>query len=77
MEGPRTDRFGAFASALVLAFFLRRRPEGRVVVAFDRQFPGLREVAEGSLAVGAPGYAALSALEPALAAAWPLLPDSA
>jgi tRNA(adenine34) deaminase len=76
VEGPRADRFGSFASALVLAFFLRRRPEGRVVVAFDRQFPALRQAADAILSVGAPGYASLSALEPALAAAWALLPDS-
>jgi tRNA(Arg) A34 adenosine deaminase TadA len=74
IEGPRTDRFGSFASALVLAFFLRRRPEGRVVLAFDQQFPALRQAAEEILGVGVPGYASLSAFHAALAAAWPVLP---
>jgi hypothetical protein len=73
VEGPRTDRVGAFASALVLAFFLWRRPDGPVVGVFDRSHPELRPAAEAILAVGTPGTASLSAFDRAADAAWPLL----
>jgi tRNA(Arg) A34 adenosine deaminase TadA len=58
LEGPRADRFGRFASALLLAFFLRRRPEGHVVAAYTTHAPGLRPVADALLERRAPEQAA-------------------
>jgi hypothetical protein len=57
-EGPRRDPFGVLASALLPAFYLRRKPAGHVVQAFARAAPGLLAVAEALLAAGAPNMAA-------------------
>jgi tRNA(adenine34) deaminase len=58
LEGPRDDAFGRLASALLLAFFLRRKPEGHVVRAYASGAPELRRVAEALLDRDAPETAA-------------------
>jgi tRNA(Arg) A34 adenosine deaminase TadA len=75
LDGPREDRFGRLASALLLAFFLRRRPEGHVVAAYTTHAPRLRPVADALLergaretaAAGVPLGEALPSLRDALA----------
>jgi hypothetical protein len=54
LEGPRGDRFGRLASALLLAFFLRRKPKGHVVSAYERRAPAILPVAHALIAAGAP-----------------------
>ena len=74
LDGPREDRFGRLASALLLAFFLRRRPEGHVVAAYATHAPHLRPVADALLAQGAPEQAADGVpLADALPALWDAL----
>jgi hypothetical protein len=74
LDGPRPDRFGRLASALLLAFFLRRRPEGHVVAAYATHAPVLRPVAEALLHNGAPETAAAGVpLAEALADLWDAL----
>jgi tRNA(adenine34) deaminase len=77
LDGPRPDRFGRLASALLLAFFLRRRPEGHVVAAYTTHAPALRPAADALLATGAPEAAASGVpLAEALPAFWDALaPD--
>ncbi len=58
LEGPRNDAFGVLASALLPAFYLRRKPTGHVVRAFERETPALLAAAEAMLGVGAPELAA-------------------
>jgi tRNA(Arg) A34 adenosine deaminase TadA len=74
LDGPREDRFGRLASALLLAFFLRRKPQGHVVAAYTTRAPQLRPVADALLADGAPEQAASGApLAEALPAFWDVL----
>jgi tRNA(Arg) A34 adenosine deaminase TadA len=74
IEGPREDRFGRLASALLLAFFLRRRPEGHVVAAYTARAPHMVPLAEALVARGAPETAARGvALCDALPALWDAL----
>lgn len=74
IEGPRADPFGRLASALLLAFFLRRKPEGHVVDAYAAHAPHVLPVAEALLASGAPETAARGvALADALPALWDAL----
>lgn len=73
-EGPRTDAFGILASALLPAFYLRRKPTGHVVEAFQRRAPRLLAVAEAMLEAGAAELAAERlGLSRALPTLWPLL----
>jgi hypothetical protein len=58
LDGPRDDRSGRLASALLLAFFLRRRPEGHVVAGYTTHAPGLRPAADALLGSGAREQAA-------------------
>jgi len=70
-EGPRRDAFGVLASALLPAFYLRRKPTGHVVRAFERQAPDLLAVAESMLDAGAQEMAAAGvALPAALPSLW-------
>ena len=74
LDGPRTDRFGRLASALLLAFFLRRKPQGHVVAAYTTHAPALRPVADALLENEAPERAAGGvALAEALPAFWDAL----
>jgi tRNA(Arg) A34 adenosine deaminase TadA len=74
LDGPREDRFGRFASAVLLAFFLRRKPEGHVVAAYTTHAPQLRPVADALLAAQAPERAAGGVpLAEALPAFWDAL----
>ena len=78
IEGPRRDRFGTLASALLLAFFMRRKPAGHVVRAYERRMAGMVTVARALLAAGAPERAAAGlALPAALPALWPALETAA
>lgn len=73
-EGPRNDEFGVFASALLLAFFMRRELDGQVVRAYERQRPEMLAVAEAMLDAGAPEAAAAGvALAEVLPGLWPSL----
>jgi len=78
-DGPRRDEFGVLASALVPAFYLRRKPAGHVVRAFERETPNLLAVAESMLDAGAPEMAAAGVpLREALRSLWrPLATASA
>jgi hypothetical protein len=58
IDGPRDDPFGRLASALLLAFFLRRKPEGHVVGAYAARAPHMLPVARALLAARAPERAA-------------------
>jgi len=71
LEGPREDAFGTLASALLLAFFLRRKPDGHVVRAYSERMPAMTAVAEAILAAGGP--AAGQTLPAALPAFWAAL----
>jgi hypothetical protein len=74
LEGPRRDRFGVLASALLPAFYLRRKPTGHVVRAFERQTPDLLAVAKTMLDGGAPEMASAGVpLAEALPRLWPWL----
>jgi tRNA(adenine34) deaminase len=74
LDGPREDRFGRLASALLLAFFLRRRPEGHVVAAYTTHAPQLRPVTDALLRTQAPEQAASGApLADALPGFWDAL----
>jgi tRNA(adenine34) deaminase len=74
LEGPRTDRFGRLASALLLAFFLGRKPAGHVVGAYTAHAPAMRPVADALIAADAPRTAAAGvALADALPALWDVL----
>jgi tRNA(Arg) A34 adenosine deaminase TadA len=74
-EGPRRDAFGALASALLPAFFLRRNRTGEVVRVYAEQMPGTLAVAEALLSAGAPELAASGvALPAALGRLWMYLP---
>jgi tRNA(Arg) A34 adenosine deaminase TadA len=75
LDGPRRDAFGALASALLPAFFLRRNPSGHVVRAYAEQMPGVLAVAEALVAAGAPELAASGVgLPGALGQLWTYLP---
>jgi hypothetical protein len=64
-------RIGVLASALLPAFYLRRKPTGHVVRAFERQTPDLLAVAESMLDAGAQEMAAAGvALPAALPSLW-------
>lgn len=58
LDGPRADRFGRLASALLLAFFPRRKPGGHVVAAYATHAPAVKAVADALLERGAPATAA-------------------
>jgi tRNA(Arg) A34 adenosine deaminase TadA len=74
LDGPRADRFGRLASALLLAFFLRRKPDGHVVAAYATHAPGVKPVAAALLERGAPGTAAAGVpLADALPGLWDAL----
>lgn len=74
LEGPRRDAFGVFASALLPAFYLRRKPMGRVVGAFEQRTPNLLAVARSMLDADAPEMAAAGVpVAEALASMWPCL----
>lgn len=70
IEGPLGGPLGAFATSLVFAFFLRRRPEGRVITRFDERIPRLRQPAETLLDLD--GSLPLAS---ALERLWPQLSD--
>ena len=70
-EGPRDDAFGVLASALLSAFYLRRNPQGAVVVAYAERMPDVLAVARALLDAGAPERAAAGVpLHEALPAIW-------
>ncbi len=71
LEGPREDEFGVLASALLLAFYLRRRPGGHVVRAYAERMPAMTRVAEAIVAAGGPDAGAT--LDAALPAFWEAL----
>jgi tRNA(Arg) A34 adenosine deaminase TadA len=72
LDGPRADPFGRLASALLVAFFLDRKPDGHVVRAFRGRAPELLDVARALLELGAREAAARgSMLEETLPALWP------
>jgi tRNA(adenine34) deaminase len=74
LDGPREDAFGVLASALLPAFYLRRKPTGHVVRAFARRAPALLAAAESMLAAGAAELAAAGVpLPEALPSLWPSL----
>jgi tRNA(Arg) A34 adenosine deaminase TadA len=74
IEGPRADAFGVLASALLPAFYLRRKPAGHVVRTFERETPVLFGAATALLDAGAPEMAAKGvALPAALPDLWPAL----
>jgi tRNA(Arg) A34 adenosine deaminase TadA len=74
LEGPRDDAFGTFASALIPAYYLRRKPEGKVVRVFEERTPHLLAVARALLDAGAPETAAAGVpLAEALPGLWPSL----
>lgn len=74
LEGPRPDPIGRFASALLVAFFLERKPDGHVVRAFRGRAPELLDVARGLADLGARDAAtAGTPLPDALPALWPAL----
>jgi tRNA(Arg) A34 adenosine deaminase TadA len=74
LEGPRLDPFGRLASALLVAFFLDRNPDGHVVRAFRRRTPELLGVARTLLDHGARDAARVGTpLSDALATLWPAL----
>jgi tRNA(Arg) A34 adenosine deaminase TadA len=58
LEGPRRDAFGVLASALLPTFYLRRKPAGHVVRAFEEKAPDLLAVAQAMLAAGSADMAA-------------------
>jgi tRNA(Arg) A34 adenosine deaminase TadA len=58
VNGPRRDPFGVLASALLLAFFLRRNPTGHVVRSYERRMPRMLGVAHAMLDAHAPESAA-------------------
>jgi len=76
LDGPRRDVVGLFASSLVVAFYLLRNPQGRVVLAFQDERPYLVEAAEallqngvieaatGGIPLEAYWHVAVTALEP-------------
>jgi tRNA(Arg) A34 adenosine deaminase TadA len=67
LEGPRPDAFGVLASALLPAFFLRRRKsDGHVVRAYRERRPEMLAVAEALLEAGAPERAAAGVALPAV-----------
>jgi tRNA(adenine34) deaminase len=55
---PRDDPIGRLASALLVAFFLRRKPGGHVVGAYAARAPHMLPVARALLAARAPERAA-------------------
>jgi tRNA(adenine34) deaminase len=74
LEGPRRDAFGVLASALLPAFYLRRKPTGQVVGAFERRQPALLAVAKSLLERDAPEIAkAGTSLAEALPQLWSAL----
>jgi len=78
LEGPRTDAWGVLATALQLAFFLRRKPTGHVVRAYERRLPLLLSVAEALLDAGGREAAAAGVpLPEAVDAIWPSLEAAA
>ena len=73
-EGPRDDEFGVLAAALLPAFYLRRKPDGAVVAAYERAMPDLLAVGRRLLEAGAPETAAAGVpLPEALPRLWPAL----
>ncbi len=56
--GPRADAFGLLASAMHVAFFLGRRPDGHVVATHRRLAPAVVIAAEALIDLGAPAAAA-------------------
>jgi tRNA(Arg) A34 adenosine deaminase TadA len=78
IDGPRDDAFGLLASALLLAFFLRRKPVGHVVRAYEERMPSMLAVAHALLDAGAPEAAAAGVpLADALGQYWPALSRAA
>ena len=53
VRGPLDGPAGALASALHVAYYLRRKPEGHVVRAYAEQRPDLLALAKSLLAVRA------------------------
>jgi hypothetical protein len=54
VRGPLDGPVGALASALHVAYYLRRKPTGQTVRAHAEQRPDLLALAESLLAAGAP-----------------------
>jgi tRNA(adenine34) deaminase len=52
ISGPRTDGLGLLASALHVAFYLKRKPQGHVVSTHHRLAPAAVAAAEAILAAG-------------------------
>jgi tRNA(Arg) A34 adenosine deaminase TadA len=70
-EGPRADPFGRLASALLVAFFLDRSPQGHVIRAFQGRAPEVLGVARALLDAGARHSAAAGTpLPEALPSLW-------
>lgn len=66
VEGPRDDLYGLLASALHVAFYLRRNPEGHVVAVHRTAAPGLFRAGEALAQADVAAMAKSQSLENAL-----------